>query len=226
MRFLLLTAILTLGVVSCGYRNTLREHCHIGDTQTCDNLFGKADSATEDRFLSLEAQVKDLNSKLETLSNDSSLLEANYSLLESQITQLTNNLNLLSSQVDTNNTSVQNSISQLTISINSLQTYLNNTNVQLNSQQTQINSMLVSIAQLQGYTNIASIKDICGDAVGKVDEVILVLSNGQMLSSFSDNANGKNTRFALLTPGNYKSTDETNCFFTVNNAGQIVNEHY
>lgn len=225
MRFLLLTFLIATSI-SCGYQQTLREHCHIGDTQTCDNLFGKDASLTEDRLLSIEAQIKDLDIKLNQLSNDSTLLESNYSLLESQIAQLTNNLNLLSSQVDTNNINVQNSINQLNVSINNLQSYLNNTNTQLSNQQTQINSMLVSIAQLQGYTNIVSIKDVCGDAPGKIDEVMLVLSNGKILSSFSDNSNGQNTRFALLSPGNFVTTDGSNCKFTVNNAGQIVNEYY
>lgn len=72
----------------------------------------------------------------------------------------------------------------------------------------------------QGPTSpmsVASIVDPCGDDSGIYDEVILRLANGQLLASFSDNANGKNTRFSLLTPGSYVTTDGSNCNFSVDN---------
>lgn len=70
--------------------------------------------------------------------------------------------------------------------------------------------------------------DPCGDAPGIFDEVFLQMYDGTLLASFSDNANGKNTRFSILVPGNYTTTDNDNCSFTINNNGDIVNEshHY
>lgn len=63
--------------------------------------------------------------------------------------------------------------------------------------------------------NIVEIIDPCGDTPNKYDEVILKLGNGTYLASFSDNANGLNTRFSILLPGNYRTTDGTNCNFTL-----------
>lgn len=64
--------------------------------------------------------------------------------------------------------------------------------------------------------------DPCGDTPGKTDEVLLRLANGQLLVSFSDNAAGLNTRFAVLSPGTYMTTDGTLCLFTVQNDGTVV----
>lgn len=75
------------------------------------------------------------------------------------------------------------------------------------------------------FTPVAVI-DPCGDAPGIVDEVLLKLADGTILASFSENANGKNTRFALIGPGNYVTTDGSVCKFTINASGDIVNEHY
>ena len=74
--------------------------------------------------------------------------------------------------------------------------------------------------------SVVSVIDPCGDKSGVYDEVMLKLGNGSILASFSDNANGKNTRFSLLTPGSYVTTDGSMCFFTVNSNMDITNEHY
>ena len=63
---------------------------------------------------------------------------------------------------------------------------------------------------------ITSVIDPCGlQHPQGFDEVILKLGNGQYLASFSDNANGKNTRFGILPNGNYTTTDETGCHFSL-----------
>ena len=63
---------------------------------------------------------------------------------------------------------------------------------------------------------VIEIIDPCGAQQAQgFDEVILKLGNGKYLASFSDNANGKNTRFGLLPHGNYQTTDGTNCNFTI-----------
>jgi hypothetical protein len=65
-------------------------------------------------------------------------------------------------------------------------------------------------------TSIVEVIDPCGDAPGIFDEVLLKLENDQILASFSQNQSGLNTRFSLLTPGTYGTTDGTSCVFTVN----------
>lgn len=64
------------------------------------------------------------------------------------------------------------------------------------------------------YTPVGLI-DPCGDNPTKTDEVLLQLASGELLVSFSDNSSGKNTRFAILSPGNYQTTDGTSCAFSV-----------
>lgn len=66
----------------------------------------------------------------------------------------------------------------------------------------------------------------CGDAVNIYDEVFIKLANGMILASFSDNANRKNTRFSVLIPGIYQTTDGDNCVFTLDNQGNLTNEHH
>lgn len=68
--------------------------------------------------------------------------------------------------------------------------------------------------------------DPCGDAPNTYDEVFLRLSNGTLLASFSQNASGLNTRFSVLVPGSYSTTDGDNCTFSVDNNGVVYNENH
>lgn len=68
---------------------------------------------------------------------------------------------------------------------------------------------------------VMQVIDPCGDASGIFDEVILKMANGSLLASFSDKANGQNTRLSLLVPGNYVTTDGSDCHFSVNGSGLV-----
>lgn len=68
--------------------------------------------------------------------------------------------------------------------------------------------------------------DPCGDKPGVYDEVFIRLANGTLLASFSDNANGLNTRFSVLSTGSYVTTDNSHCYFSVDSNNQLYNEHY
>ncbi len=63
--------------------------------------------------------------------------------------------------------------------------------------------------------------DPCGDTANVFDEVLLRLADGTLLASFSDDANGRNTRFARLVAGTYQTTDGSGCVFTVGADGSI-----
>lgn len=70
---------------------------------------------------------------------------------------------------------------------------------------------------------VVEIVDPCGrQHPNGFDEVILKLGNGKFLASFSDNANGLNTRFGVLPAGSYRTTDATNCNFTITNDGKVT----
>ena len=78
-----------------------------------------------------------------------------------------------------------------------------------------------------GTNGILAIVDPCGDKAGVHDEVLIRLSDGRLLASFSNNVNGDYTRFSILQAGNgYMSTDGSNCFFSVDANNQLFNEHY
>lgn len=74
--------------------------------------------------------------------------------------------------------------------------------------------------------DIVAVLDPCGKDPGVVNEVFLKLRNGQVIASFSNNVNGDYTRFSILPPGNYMTTDNTNCTFTLTADGSIVNESH
>lgn len=61
----------------------------------------------------------------------------------------------------------------------------------------------------------------CGNNVA-YKEVLLRLENGTILASFSDNENGKDTRLAVIVPGSYVDTDDSNCHFNVDNNGNVT----
>lgn len=74
-----------------------------------------------------------------------------------------------------------------------------------------------------GQDAVVEVIDPCGDAPGIVDEILIHLSDGRVLRSFSDRANGKNTRLSILPAGSYVTTDGSNCAFTVSADGTINN---
>lgn len=69
---------------------------------------------------------------------------------------------------------------------------------------------------------VTQIIDPCGDAPGIFDEVFLKMANGTLIASFSDNANGNNTRLSILTPGSYVTTDGSNCHIVVHSDGTVT----
>lgn len=98
---------------------------------------------------------------------------------------------------------------------------VSNLQAQINALQLTIATNQTQIATLQGYENITSIIDPCTDGPG-VDEVLLRTSSGRIIASFSQNASGLNTRFAVIAPGTYGTTDGTGCTFTVNVNGSVT----
>jgi hypothetical protein len=64
----------------------------------------------------------------------------------------------------------------------------------------------------------------CGSSSSPWKEVLLGLQGGQLLSSFSENANGLNTRFSFIPNGTYQDTDSSGCNFTVTGDGSTVSD--
>jgi hypothetical protein len=66
-----------------------------------------------------------------------------------------------------------------------------------------------------GVNSIIEIIHTCPDIKLPYREVLLRLSDGNILASFSDSIAGYNTRFSLLQAGNYMNTDGSYCYFSV-----------
>jgi len=75
---------------------------------------------------------------------------------------------------------------------------------------------------------ITGLVDPCGATPGFVNEVLLRLTNGMLVASFSANSAGANTRLGVLLPGMYQTTDTNTpgkrCRFTVNADFSLSNE--
>lgn len=142
----------------------------------------------------LQQQIGDLNQELELLKKS---LAASIQSLQVQVSML--------------ETLMSSATSDITVLQNSSTTLQNS-----------VNNLTVQMAVLNGYDHIVSIVDPCGNHPTKVDEVFLKLSDGKLIASFSDNANGLNTRFVVLTNGSYATTDGTGCSFTVSGSGNVV----
>lgn len=126
-------------------------------------------------------------------------------------------------------TAMENTLTSLKSQVALLELLINSTEGDVTTLQTlsttlqdQVDDLLIDMATVQGYNNIVSIVDPCGNHPTKIDEVFLKLSTGRIVSSFSDTAAGLNTRFSLLTDGSFSTTDGTGCSFTVSGGGTSV----
>lgn len=72
---------------------------------------------------------------------------------------------------------------------------------------------------LTSFTPIEAIQP-CGAGPG-FREVLLRLSNGQVLASLSNNVHGDMTRLAFLPDGSYLTTDSMSCRFSLSTSGEI-----
>lgn len=59
----------------------------------------------------------------------------------------------------------------------------------------------------------------CGHNSSPYKEVLLRLTDGSILASFSELASGYNTRLTLLSDGTFSDTDSSGCVFTVSTSG-------
>ncbi len=67
----------------------------------------------------------------------------------------------------------------------------------------------------------------CGDSPSVYDEVLLKLQDGTIIASFSDNANGKNTRLSVLgSNGSFQTTDGDACIFSLSGGVITYESHH
>ena len=87
------------------------------------------------------------------------------------------------------------------------------------NQQTMVicNGQQGASATVSGYSP-AEVIQPCGNS-SSYEEVLLRLSNGQVLAAFSENVSGLNTRLSLIPDGTFMTSDGTNCVFSLSTDG-------
>lgn len=178
----------------------------------------------QDQLDALAQRTTELEASLQVLQGAASAIEGDVTAINTAIGNIQTQINATDALIANYANLGNNAYNQIQAQIAALSSASTGLNTTVSTLQGIVNSSLVSIATLQGYNNIVSIKDPCGAQGNAYNEVFLKLSSGKYLASFSDNASGLNTRFSLLTDGSFVTTDGTNCHFTVSGSGTVIND--
>lgn len=221
---LLIGTLLVFLFGGCGYRQTFRTHCHL-QGQICDNLFGpnqyEIDEAQNTEIANSKKEINELSKEVESLKT----------VLDSTV----NNVESLSLLYASNQTLLQ--LLQQSVANNTVNTEANTASIlelseqvqlleeRIQYQNTLIASMQISLNNLANSGDIVeSYYDVCGTKPGYFNEVLLKLKSGKYIAYFES---GSNRFLTVLQPGySYRTTDGTNCYFSLNSNGAIINEHY
>lgn len=206
----LATAVL-LAAFGCGYRQSMRIGCH-WDTQICDNLFGKDEYELQNQVDQNTKDVANIKKELETMQTVLDMSIQDISLYQQQLSTLQSLVAIL--QVSTINNSE--TIVELQQQIESLTERIDYQQVIVNNMQIELSNLAISGDPIVEYY------DPCNNGPG-FDEVLMRTRSGKYIAYFES---GSNRHLTILEANTiYRTTDQQKCFFTLNNAGQIVNEH-
>lgn len=207
------TAALMYSCSGCGYRQSMRIGCH-WDTQICDNLFGKDEYELQNQVDQNTKDVANIKKELETMQTVLDMSIQDISLYQQQLTTLQSLVAIL--QVSTINN--EDNIVELQQQIESLTERIDYQQVIVNNMQIEISNLAISGDPIVEYY------DVCGNGPG-FDEILLRTRSGKYIAYMEETGSSKRFLTILQSGTNYVSTDTQKCFFTLNNAGQIVNEH-
>lgn len=127
------------------------------------------------------------------------------------------NINLINTiaQIDTLQSLIdglQDQIDTMSGDVSLIETSINLVETNINTLQSTSNNTLSQLIILQGYTQIVSFIDPCGDGPG-YDEIILQTTQGYVAYFES----GSNRFLSVLPNGNYQTTDQQACNFSIVN---------
>lgn len=206
-----ITAALLYSCSGCGYRQSMRIGCH-WDTQICDNLFGKDEYELQNQVDQNTKDVANIKKQLETMQTVLDMNIQDISLYQQQLSTLQSMVALLQvSSLSQSDTIVQ------------LQEQIINLTERIDYQQIIVNNMQIELSNLAiSGDPIVEYYDPCNNGPG-FDEVLMRTRSGKYIAYFES---GSNRHLTILEANtSYRTTDQQKCFFTLNNAGQIVNEH-
>lgn len=206
----IITALIITSCGGCGYQQTLRAHCRIGDTQTCDALFGV------NQFDIDENQNKDIENLSKEITSIKTQLDANINavlLMQSQYKTSQTLLSILQLQLYDNSASIE-----------LLKEQLADLNSSIEYQNVVINDMQITLSNISSQDTIVQYIDPCGDKPGTFDEILMQTKSGNFIAYFESGS--KRYLTTLQKNVNYVTTDGSACHFTINSSGELVNEHY
>lgn len=141
--------------------------------------------------------------------------------LELQYAELNVQVGLTQSQLEAFITSSITNMTNLETLLNTTVAQYSQVEAQLAVQQIQINQALAILATLQAQEQVVAYIDPCGDNSG-YDEILLRTTSGNLIAYFEA---GGDRFLSLLPPGNYRTTDQSKCYFTVDVNFNVVNQH-
>ena len=206
---------ITFYMTACAMAENMAEHCT--DNMGCTNVFGSKNSEQDKRIDELEDRMSSVESQVSSLETENDGLLASINILTDSVTDLSMDLAVINSIIPT--LALASDVTALQAQASNMEARLTALESQIGTPVTGLQSIVVQntieILQLQQNHNVTKIVDPCGDGPG-FDEVFMRTSSGKLIASFSQTASGLNTRFSILTPGTYSTTDGTGCTFTVN----------
>lgn len=147
-------------------------------------------------------------------------LEARQDKLEEIVEMQGQAINLLNQQfsdIEDANGIIQSTLNQILNDIVTLQLELSNLDIDLDNSISNLQSQL-DILEQASEKNIVELIDPCGDGPG-FDEILLKLGDGTYIAYFQS---GNKRHLAVLSPGNYRTTDQQRCNFTITSNGDIL----
>jgi hypothetical protein len=199
----LLVILCFFSLTSCGIAENIGQNCG-GDLKSlCHAVFGGDRDNDQDEVLD------DHQDQIDAIKQQVQALEIQNSAALTQIAMNQSQINVINSILPTLDDQAQ--IDSLQAQINALTTQIG---TPVTGLQAVVTNNTVLINQLMSNHNVTKLVDPCGDGPG-FDEVFLRTSTGNLIASFSQNSSGLNTRFAVIPPGTYNTTDGTGCTFTV-----------
>lgn len=208
MLYKLLTVCLVMtSLVGCGVAEDLSKKCPGNDVEMlCNTLFGSRNNEQDKEINSLEIELKDLKNKVNNNITLLNLLNTQFITVNESIESLKLTLMVL----ENNNNTQQMQIDMLQDRLDNLEHTADVQETTMVNLQQDVTNSVIRIAELEGYHNITRIVDPCGAASG-FNEVLLETSQGEVLAYFES---GSRRFLTKLLPGNYVTTDGTNCHFT------------
>lgn len=207
--------IVSLLPIGCGYQETLRRHCKIGDTQTCDNIFGKNQGEIDDVQ---SAQLSALSKRVESLSTAVTGLINELKDTEKDLTQTNTLIQMLEQMLIQN----QGDMSLIMTTLNDMRLEQESLSERIDYEQARITSMQLDLYNLMSQDGIVEFYDPCGDKSGKYDEILMKTRSGKWIAYFEET--GKSERFlTILSPGgSYRTTDNQKCEFSIDSTTNSI----